>query len=436
MKVSKGFLILFFIWTITNQIVHTQPFIYQEKNDKYVKGEPGHARNFDIIDLTNGKISSEVFDEMHLEDNTGTYMVERNDFIHTGITNLLSHDWCSLDYMVDQVVYSKLNNKIFITGSTRENELLSVRNSASLCKKDTEMIADNIPFGPEMILSKDETKLYFPYSNENNVARFDTIRLTTISTSDYEIIKSGEVQNWGYPNAYRYDLLWGRNGNVLIKSTIRENDKYVGSYYNVYDLDNNISTPFIFSQEIVTPYFTNDGQYLILAQQRDSDYIFPETHYTQRFPTGKFMIYDMPSQKLVKILNLPPKREIYTFDNYPDNIYYFDEKSEKAITIKIDSLVNTTSGPTDSPKVIMYNLGSTVFTVDFVKGKIKYELGNGYTYIKIQSSTPDKIIYNEYDENKNLLGVFIFEKGYIKGSYTKNRSNKVLHFARIDSDNF
>ena len=82
----------------------------------------------------------------------------------------------------------------------------------------------------------------------------------------------------------------------------------------------------------------------------------------------------------------------------------------------------------------MYNLGSTVFTADFIKGKIKYELGSGYTIIKPEPPTKDKLLYNEYDENNNLLGVFSFDKGYIRGTYTNNKTKKVFHFSRIDQD--
>ena len=81
----------------------------------------------------------------------------------------------------------------------------------------------------------------------------------------------------------------------------------------------------------------------------------------------------------------------------------------------------------------MYNLGNTLFTADFVNGRINYELGKGFTQIKFQNRTGDELIYNEYDENNDLLGVFTFQNGYAKGSYTKNKSNKVLHFMRIDS---
>jgi hypothetical protein len=429
MKVSKGFLILFFIWTMTIQFVQAQPFIYEQKNDTTLEGaEMLHFCSYDKINLSNGQIAKVVYSEAFIEDNTETFILEGNDLTHNSITNLHSGAGCDLGMInPDHAIFSKKNHKIFITGYNKGESPLTIFNSNLILCEDTTL---NFDLGNNMILSKDETKLYFPYSNDNYIAKFDTIRVTTISTSTYEVIKSGEPQNLGYPKAYRYELLWGRNGKLLIQSTIKKNNKYIGSYYNVYDLDNNISTPFIFSKEDVRPYFTNDGHYLILAQTKDSisgDMAYPHN-------TGRFEIYELSTQRLVKILKLPPRRDIYTFDNFPDKIYYYNDETEHAITLKIDSLVNNPSGPINSPKVIMYNLGNSVFTADFAKGKIKYELGSGFTIIKPEPPTKDKLLYNEFDESNNLLGVFSFDNGYIKGTYTNNKSKKVFHFSRIDME--
>jgi len=133
-------------------------------------------------------------------------------------------------------------------------------------------------------------------------------------------------------------------------------------------------------------------------------------------------------------MQLPKGRKVLHFDSFTDNIYYYNEKTEKAIILKIDSLVNINSGVTDTPEVIAYNLENTVFTSDFLKGTVKYEYGKGYTHIKPREQEKDNLTFNEFDEKGNPLGVFTFTKGFTGGSYIRNKDKKEFPFSRIDSN--
>ena len=53
---------------------------------------------------------------------------------------------------------------------------------------------------------------------------------------------------------------------------------------------------------------------MFLAETIDSAY--------DELNTGKIFVYDLKTSKLTKTLNLLPRGEIYTFDNYPNDIYY------------------------------------------------------------------------------------------------------------------
>ena len=96
--------------------------------------------------------------------------------------------------------------------------------------------------------------------------------------------------------------------------------------------------------------------------------------------------------------------------------------------------VNNPSGATDSPKVIIYHLGTTIFIADFINRKVKYKLSKGFTLNKPELAAEDKLIHKDYDEKHNLLGAFTFENGYIKGTYTNNKNKKVFHFRQIDME--
>ncbi|MDR3610392.1 MAG: hypothetical protein P4L27_07520, partial [Ignavibacteriaceae bacterium] len=82
----------------------------------------------------------------------------------------------------------------------------------------------------------------------------------------------------------------------------------------------------------------------------------------------KFLIYNIQEQKLIKTLQLPPQRVVYTFDNFPDYIYYYDDNSETAITLNIDSLVNNSPAISELAPAITFP-GTENFTFELKGSK-------------------------------------------------------------------
>ena len=120
------------------------------------------------------------------------------------------------------------------------------------------------------------------------------------------------MYEFGYTKADGYLLHRGRKGKAIVESFYRNKTK--DSYYRLYDFDKNAGSNFIFYQGYTTPYFTGNGNLLFLPETIDSA--------QSELNTGKIFVYDLKTSKLIKTLNLLPRGEIYTFDNYPNDIYY------------------------------------------------------------------------------------------------------------------
>ena len=435
-KIYKG-IVLLTLLIICSGGLKAQPYIYTHPHDTiYVHGNPCYP--IYQINILNGqkKLIDNYSDECLL-DNTNTWLFEIIDDPTPRDVNVLIKKLGTKEYhggssvYPEIAIYSRLKNKLYVYGegfyANRSDAFLSVVNTI---KNEEEFsLKANYIIEDEMFLSANEDILYFTsHDTDYKPIRENKIKILSFSTSSYKIIQTKNLQDLGYPGANEYSILEGRKGKGIIRSLI--NRKTQESYYSIYDFDHKSSSKFIFCQGDYFPMFTNDGKYLMLAQYKDS-----VLHSgIKGYRTGLFLIYNVPGQSLIKTLQLPSKRSVLTFDEYPENIYYFNNKTDRAITLKIDSLVNTPSGATDSPKVIMYNLGNTVFTADFINGKIKYELGKGFTIMKRDTTVVDKLNYNEYDENNNLLGVFSFDKGYSEGTYTNDKNKKVFQFSRIDKE--
>lgn len=428
MKYLYNGIIFLSIYFIFASNIIAQPYLYKSINPC-----PSHIC-YEVlkINLTDGRknICYDGGDQDVMWDNTQSWVFcGHREYYFAFSPSDTSQEW-DCPFSPNVVVVSNKNHKLFVLDQVDENEFFSVFN---LNTKERELSFEIHTYtgDGQIFLSQDENKLYFTFYDTVDSDRDDKTKLATLSVATNQIIKTINIQDIGYPGSSGYVLSNGKKGKGIITSYFDNstNDKY----YKIYDFDNGTSSPFIYQKGYYYPKFTNDGKYLVLVEIIDS-LNGSGNHTDNADKTGKFLIFNFENQKLVKTIQLPPEWIVYTFDNFPNNIYYFNDSTEKAITLNIDSLVNMPSGPTDSPKVIMYNLGTTVFTADFINRKIKYEVGNGFTIIKFQSAVGDKLIYNEYDENNNLLGVFSFDKGYIKGSYIKDKSKKTIHFNRIDKE--
>jgi len=400
----------FFLWLMIIQSGQAQPYIFT--TEKVIA--PDSLRDFfyndiyKIYKINLGNDKKDLFgegNEFVTWDNTQSWVIngfERhfgvvNEY-HYGIMSVKDTICFLLDVGSDYFVYSPLVKKLFVDGQDENNDtIIAVYNSLTGAEDTTLNIKSN--FGDtRMFFSSDNSILYIPYYDTlYNPERDDKIIIAALSTSTNKIIQTRNLQDLGIKGAYGYSLSQGRNGKAIITSYFKDDQS--NYCYNIYDFDKDSSSSFIKYSGIADPYFSSAGKYLIFAERSFETHNNNGMIYVTGF-TGKFNVFNVARQKLVKTINLPPKRDVYAFDNYPDNIYYYNDSTEKAITLNIDSLVNSPSGPTDSPKIIMYNLGTTVFTADFINNKIKYERGSGFTIIKPEPPTEDKLLYNEFPKRR------------------------------------
>jgi hypothetical protein len=404
-------------------------------------------------DTTKSDNENEQFytDEETFTDNTGEWMFYRDRPYNMTLYNAykIKDDKISfgLDIRPDVAVYSPINNKMFITGANFEQDgLFLIINTIS---GEEELRKRNFNYEGPMFLSLDESKVYVSFEDTMETRFLENKpNIAVFSTSKNKLLNTKNLKNLGHPGVWGYALVKGDKGKGIIESIVKKNNKYIGSYYNIYDFDNNMSSPFIFYRQGVEPYFTNsekyhsiqrvepyctyNGKYLILRGIIDS--LAEDTIVSYPHNSGYYFIYNMAKQKLIKTLKFPHQWNLFLYEDFPDSIYHYNDKTGWDLNVSLDSIIKTPSGATDSPKVIMYNLGTTVFTADFVDGKVKYELGTGFTIIKPEPATGEKLIFNEYDEQNKLLGAFSFEKGYIRGTYTNDKTKKVFNFSRIDME--
>jgi len=64
-----------------------------------------------------------------------------------------------------------------------------------------------------MFLSRDESKLYFPYSDTGRGKRYN-IKISVITTSRYKIIKTLLLKDLGHAKANTYDIIHGLKGKL------------------------------------------------------------------------------------------------------------------------------------------------------------------------------------------------------------------------------
>lgn len=154
--------------------------------------------------------------------------------------------------------------------------------------------------------------LFFSTPDTNYILRRDDLNyLNSFSTTTYQVTNK-RLSEWGYPNADGYYLFKGRDGKAIVSSFYKNPTE--DKYYRIVNFDENTESNFIFYQGSAKPYFTGSGEYLVVAETSDSA--------ANVVCTGRFFIYDVLTKQLIKTLTYPMDGIVYTFDNYPNDIYY------------------------------------------------------------------------------------------------------------------
>lgn len=309
-----------------------QPFIYKDDHFTSNKNKLNPLSRYIRINLTNGHRDTVFQHHKILMDNTQSWMVDgdRSDII---IYNTLNKNLnLRINFDPGIVVYSKSKYKLYILGNYKSGSLFTVLNAASGKKELSLPIKIYDKYG-EIFLSENEENLYIPYYDTAfTPVKLNEIKLAYVSTSSNKIFKKKSLAEIGMPGADIYYLVNGRKGKGIIESRLNTDD----SYFNIYDFDRDYSSPFIFYHGNAEPYFTNNGKYLILAEKTDT---IINGKSTSVF-SGSIILYDVLRQSLLKTLFLSPGGQIYFFDNYPDFLYYVENKTGKIITLNIENLIN------------------------------------------------------------------------------------------------
>ena len=352
---------------IFSSYLKAQPYIFSSGRDTLLDTLSGEiSYNIYKINLANGQKES-VGDggPSIFWDNTQSWMI--NGYDHYAIMGLNNNKLLmpSVDPYFDLVVSSASYNKLYLIGTNTDIEdEAKCKDAFAVINATNGEIELNLsihaiiyPAYHQLFFSSDINKLYFIFYDTVFIpVRADRIKIATLSLSSNRIIKTQNLQDLGYPGASSYSVVDGKQGKAIITSG------YHGSFlrrYNIYDFNNNSSSPFLTYEGVTDPFFTNDGSYLILAERYFNSGEIEDYN-------GKFYVIDVSQQKLIKTLQLHPFGKVYTFDNFPNNIYYYNDSTETAITLNIDSLV--TNSPTANELVPAITFPSTQSFTLVVKG--------------------------------------------------------------------
>lgn len=113
-----------------------------------------------------------------------------------------------------------------------------------------------------------------------------------------------------------YNICFERNAIALIEAY----PPYSHSRslcFIIYSFENNTAQTLITNIGECEAYFNGNGEFIIIGSEFDYNNI-DSVNYLE----GTFRIYNSSTGQLVKTLSLPPNGRIYTFDNYPNDIYY------------------------------------------------------------------------------------------------------------------
>ncbi|MDR3611544.1 MAG: hypothetical protein P4L27_13330, partial [Ignavibacteriaceae bacterium] len=271
--------------------VRAQPYVYRGHLNKYYENDDTsriyYKINYTRLDLSNGqKDSLSTYGPNLLCDNTQNWIISGRQSWR--ICNFYDKNQCfDLGPQPIIAVYSEQKNKIFIATEMGTFDVLDPITGTEETLLNVDYYYSNSLSGGEgpsgkIFLSADEKTVYIPfYDTVFSPVRDDRIKLAELSTSTYMVTRTRNLQDLGYPGATFYGLCNGRKGKAIIMSDL---------YFNIYDFDYTMSSPFIYFAKDADPYFTNDGKYLILNELYDS--LSSESKFVQLNNSGKFLIYN------------------------------------------------------------------------------------------------------------------------------------------------
>jgi hypothetical protein len=260
---------------------------------------------------------------------------------------------------LDELLYSSQRNNLYLFAN--DYGIISVLDLSVKEIIYTHSI-DNIAYNNSLLypphssfFSSDSNKIYF-FSRDT---LSEPYQISTYSLILNDIIQKQDLSDFGYEGTDGYDLTFGRNGKGIISSYPDHNNAVKDFYYRIYDFDNDSGSPFIYHDGLSEAYFSGDGEFLIVMDTEIDDSL----RYSH---TGDIEIFYTPNAELLKTLTLPSGGMVYTFDNYPNNIYYvidIEESTRQIYTLKMDSIFNVLDLTSLNPSSAVVNSSPFTLTV-------------------------------------------------------------------------
>jgi hypothetical protein len=281
----------------------------------------------------------------------------------------------------------------------------------------------------EAFLSEDEETLYFILEDTSYTPRRpDTDKILYFSILNNEIVGARDLLEIGRGDATGHILYKGRRGISIVESFY--GFPSVDSYYDLYNFDQDSPIDgHIYQVGRFEPFFAGNADYLIIAEEKDSAYY---SYYS-----GVFNFYNSKSGTLVKTLTLPPGGTIYTFDNYPFDIYYvLNLETEPEIynltKVKLNSI---SPGLTFTPSVYSIpNGGSTPFEFPSFTVSLTGEFFTDSAVVYFNGLPKETIFYSDSLITFQLDSTDIYNTGnypvYVK---QYNSFSDTLIFTVVDS---
>lgn len=322
MKTFKLFTVILLLFILTGKLC-SQPIIYF---DKTISDSAFHRfAKICKLDLSTGVVTDflpEKYDPFIISDPDWNYLLveQRNMPPELYNTSDSSNSYLVEEFFnigVDEMLYSsKQNTLFFLTDGYRYLGKFDLQNHSffnrlKLCKS----VSFNSWLEPprNAFFSKDKNKIYILAIDSNDIEQ-----VWTYSVSTHQVIQKRNLSGLsGHQGALGYNLCFGRNGIGLIKAypSYTPNRNF---YFNIYNFENNSAQTLINNIGECEAYFNGNGEFTIIEGM---------TYYNQNdsidyYSNGTFTIYNSSTGQLVKTITLPPRGVIYTFDNYPNDIYY------------------------------------------------------------------------------------------------------------------
>jgi hypothetical protein len=159
--------------------------------------------------------------------------------------------------------------------------------------------------------SQDSSKIYF-FSRDTLSGQYQ-VSLYLISSN--ELIQTRNLSEIGHPNSDGYSLTFGRNGKGIITSFPNYNNPSKDFYFRIYDFDEDTGSVSIYNNEFSDACFTDNGDFLLIMNM-------DITSSREVIYTGSGKIYNAKNGDLIKNVTVPQGGRIYSYDNYPNDIYY------------------------------------------------------------------------------------------------------------------